>query len=132
MLAEALFVQKDYKAAEEILSSFENRPLSAEQKWKKDYLLAQLQLGNQRPEAALPVATNLFSLAVTASSKAETWALLGEVYRNLNQTAAAISAYTNNLADTAPPVHQQQALLKVVELSLSQGNLSGAIHGWTL
>jgi TolA-binding protein len=127
LLAEALFVQKDYKAAEEILNSFENRPLSADQKWKKDYLLAQLQLGNQRPEAALPVATNLFSLALTASSKAESWALLAEVYRNLNQTAAAISAYTNNLADTTPPVHQQQALLKIVELSLSSGNLNKAI-----
>ena len=72
LLAEALFVQKDYKAAEEILGSFGDRPLSPEQKWKKDYLLAQLHLGNQRPEAALPVVTNLFSLALTANSKAET------------------------------------------------------------
>ena len=74
------------------------------------------------------MATNLFSLALTANSKAETWALLAEVYRNLNQPAAAVSAYTNNLADTVPPLYQQQALLKVVELSLSQGDLPRAIQ----
>jgi TolA-binding protein len=131
LLAEALFVQREFKAAEATLDGLGNRSLKPEQKWQRQYLIARLQLADRRPADALQTVTNLltFSAAVGAPKlQAETKALEGEIFQELQQPASAIAAFTNNLAPGVPDAYQRQALLKVIDLNLAQGKLEAAVQ----
>ena len=131
LLAEALFAERDFKAAEATLNGLANQTLKPEQKWQRQYLLARLQLADRRPADALQTVTNLLTLSATVGVpklQAETKALEGEIFQELQQPASAITAYTNNLAPGVPDVYQRQALLKVIDLTLAQGNLEPAVQ----
>ncbi|MEO8427342.1 MAG: tetratricopeptide repeat protein [Verrucomicrobiota bacterium] len=131
LLAEALFAQHDFKATETTLSGLANRVLKPEQKWQRQYLLARLQLANRRTADALQTVTNLLTLSAAVGApklQAETKALEGEIFQELQQTASAIAAYTNNLAPSMPDGYQRQALLKIIDLTLGQGNLDPAVQ----
>jgi TolA-binding protein len=131
LLAEALFAERDFKAAEATLNGLANRTLKPETKWQRQYLLARLQLADRRPADALQSVTNLLTLSAAVGApklQAETKALEGEIFQELQQPASAITAYTNNLAPGVPDAYQRQALLKVIDLTLSQGNLDRAVQ----
>ena len=130
LLAEILFGQKEYAAAEQALSSLQ-RNVDPELAWQKQRLLTRLQLASGKRELALSSVSNLVALAAASGQKdlqAETTALQGDIYELMGQLDAAIQAYTNNLAPGLPSERYRQALLKITELSLSQNQPRQAIH----
>ncbi|MBI3415650.1 MAG: tetratricopeptide repeat protein [Verrucomicrobia bacterium] len=131
LLAEVLFTQSEIPAAVEVLNDLSSRPLASEQKWKHQFLLARSALANQQPQAALAEVTNLLTLASAFGSRfeqAQTLALQADVLEQLNERKQAIAVLTNNLAEAVPASSQQQALVKIVELTLADGQISEAIQ----
>lgn len=131
LLAEILFTQREVPAAAEILNDLNGRPLSPEQKWSQQFLLARSALANQQPQAALAGVTNLLTLASalgTRQEHAQTLALRADVLEQLNERKQAIQVLTNNLAEGVPAASQQQALIKIVELTLADGQVDQAVQ----
>ena len=131
LLAEVLFAQSEVPAAVEILNDLNDRPLTPDQKWKHQFLLARSALANQQPQAALTGVTNLLTLANALGSRleqAQTLALHADVLEQLNERRQAIAVLTNNLVEAVPAPSQQQALIKIVELTLADGQLGEAIQ----
>lgn len=128
LLAEALFAQKDHRAAEETLSALANRPLAPDLNWRRQYLLARAMQAQQKLDVALQTVTNLVTLSTNAPLQAESTALHGEILQQLNQPDAAILVFEKNLAESVPAERRRQALLKVIELSLAQNQLTGAVQ----
>lgn len=131
LLAEALFAQKNFRAAEQTLTELAQRGLSPEAEWQRQYLLAQIELADRRAEAALLRVTNLVSIATTRSNAllhARSLTLKGEILEE-QQPAAAAQAYEEITAIPGVGVDQKrQALLKLAELAVDQNRLTNAIQ----
>lgn len=129
LLGEALFEDRQYAAAEMVLRALNERDLLPEYKWRRQYLLSRLLVADRRPAEALSASTNLLALAAAAGQRnflAESVALRGQIFEQLNDLEAAILTYTNNLADTVPAERRRQAFLKTIELTLSQDRMLDA------
>ena len=131
LLSEALLRQQEYPAAEETLSLLGKRNLTPELDWQRLDVLTRLQLADLQPEKALQSVTNLLSLTAAAGLRErqpQAVALHGEALQKANRTAAALSVYEQNLAEGRPAEQRRQALLKIVELSLAQNQMTQAVQ----
>ncbi len=129
LLSEAQLETKDYRTAEASLQPLSNRVLSPRFTWQWQYLLYRIQLADGRTNAALQTTTNLLATARNSAQTnllAESAALEANLFERLGQTNEAIAAYRTNLADGIPAERRRQALLKIIELFLAQGNLPQA------
>ena len=132
LLGETYLGLKEYRAGEEVLDRLAERNLPAESDWQRLYLLARVQLADQRPDSALQTMTNLLGqlTAVTntfaANLKADAVALQGELLEAKNLPEAAIQAYETNLSTNTPSARRQQALQNILKLTLAQGKLGEA------
>ena len=102
--------------------------LNQVQQCQATYLLyrARMELGDF--PAALAAATNLVQIARTPANQdwlATGWASKGEVLERMNQLPDAIQAWQNNLTN-APLYQQRQAVLKIAEQEMVQGQLTNA------
>jgi TolA-binding protein len=131
LLSEAQLATKDYHAAEETLQPLAKRPLSPKLAWQWQYLLWRIQVADGRTNAALATTTNLLVVAANAAQTnllAESAALQAGLLERLGRTNEALVAYQMNLPEGIPAERQRQALLKITELSLAQGNIPQAIQ----
>jgi len=129
LLAEALFEQKDYRAATAGLDRLAEEELNPEFKWRRRYLLCRLQVADQHLPEALASTTNLLALAVASSERnllAESVALQGGILEQLGQFDAAVLVYEKNLGGTVPAERARQAWLKICELTLAQDKVAAA------
>ncbi len=129
LLSEAELETKEYHAAEASLQPLSNRVLRPRFTWQWQYLLYRIQLADGRTNAALQTTTNLLAAArnnALTNLLAESAALQANLFERLGQTNEAIGAYRTNLADGIPADRRRQALLKIIELFLAQGNVPQA------
>ncbi len=127
LLAEALFQQKDYAGAEQVLARIGNAAPSPQLRWHREFLMCQVQFASQRPEAALEGTTNLVTFAAATTKPelmASSVALQGDLLEALNRPDAAVKAFEINLSEGVPAERQREAFFKTVQLTLAQGRLA--------
>ena len=131
LLSEALLRQQEYPAAEETLNLLAKRNLTPELDWQRLDLLTRLQLADLQPDKALQSVTNLLALTTSAGLRErqpQAVALHGAALQKANRPPAALAVYEQNLAEGLPAEQRRQALLKIVELSLAQDQMSQAVQ----
>jgi TolA-binding protein len=99
--------------------------------WEHHYLLCRLQMAGQRLTNALATSVKLIQYARSGNQKqriAEAVALQAGLYEQLQQWDAAVRVYEANLSDIATPAQRRQALLKVIELTLAQNQVTTALQ----
>ncbi len=129
LLSEAQLATKDYRAAEATLQPLAKCMLSPRLAWHWQDLLCRIQLADGRTNAALQGTTNLLAIAANSAQTnllAESAAFQAGLFECLGQTNEALAAYQRNLAEGIPDDRMRQALLKITELSLAQGNIPQA------
>ncbi len=132
LLAEALLQQKDYRAAENVLTALGQRKLNAELAWQRQYWATRGQFESGDAELALAGSTALAALASASGSRdfqAETMALQGTILQRLNQFEAAIQSYERNLDAALPAERRRQAMLRIIELSIAKNEPTKTV-GW--
>ena len=125
LLSEAQLATKDYRAAEETLQPLAKRLLNPKLAWQWQYLLCRIQLADGRTNAALQARRTFWRWRPTPHKPtcwprvppsepacSNAWARPTKPWRPTRQ----------NLADGIPAERQRQALLKIIDLSLAQGN----------
>jgi TolA-binding protein len=130
LLAQAKFAQQDFAGASAILEPLLNSPtLKPELGWKSAHLLYQARFAAGELDAALAATTNMIQIALGENDggrRAEGMALRAEALEKLDRPGDAIAVYEGNLTNTAPVEKQQQAVLKIAELSIAQKQFPGA------
>jgi TolA-binding protein len=122
LLGEALVLANDNRGAEAALNQLAGRKLSPEAEWQWHFLLARIQLADQRVADALSHATNFWTAATNsqrAEVLAEAAAIHAEALERLQQPEAALQVYARNLAGGIPPAMRQRAVQKTIEISLA-------------
>lgn len=128
LLAEALFAQKDFPATAQALQLLSGRPLPEDLTWRRQFLLTRATLAQNDLTNALQIATNLVSLTTNPVRQARSRTLHAEILERLGQPAAAIAVYERNLDDAVPANDRRDALLKIIELSLAQNQVTAGIQ----
>ena len=132
LLAESRFVQRDYTAAVDTLKLLNGAKLSPEQDWTRAHLLCRANIGRNDLEGALSAATNLLQIARAGQGNswpanlAESVVIYASLLEQSGRLSDAVAAWAENLTNTAPVEQQQRAILKTVELSVAQNNLTNA------
>jgi TolA-binding protein len=129
LLVEAHLAEKEYRAAEDALQPPSGLWVNSELGWQGQYLACRIKLAAGHPEEALRETTNLVNLATKAAQpnlQAESVAFLAGILESQGRLHDAILAYTDNLSEQIPAARQREALLKITELSLAQGELAAA------
>ena len=129
LLAEALLKQRKFAAAQQVAALVPESALTGESKWRREYLLAQAQFAAQQLHAALSSSSNLVTLAASTrrpALEAAAVALQGEILEALGQPEAAIASYQQNQRAGLPPERIREALFKIVELMIAQGQITNA------
>jgi TolA-binding protein len=125
LLTETLLKNGDYAGAAGALA--EIPPQKEDLEWRRQYLLARVNSEGGHAGEALQAGTNMLAAAGdNPTNKAQSYLMLGDIYRRLEQWPEAIAAYQTNLADNVPPDQQRLALLNIVELNLRQNQLDQA------
>lgn len=129
LLSQALFAQRKYREAEQILLTMKEAPLTPDFRWERGQLLCLLLMADRRPVEALAATTNLIALARATAQPgrvADSFAIQGNILEQLNLNEAAIQCYTNNLADTVPQERRKLAQMRIVQIKLDQEKVSEA------
>jgi len=129
LLAQAKFAQVDFSGAAAILDSLSAQALPPELDWQRAYLLYQAKLAAGDTNAALAATTNLVQIARAEKDdalQAEGVVLRARVLEQLGQTNAAVAAYAEILTLNAPVERARQAILKMAELAIDQGQFPDA------
>lgn len=126
LLSEAQLALKDFAGAEQSLEGLTGQKLTPEQEWGRQYLLCRILAGRD-PEKALPKSADL----LVASSgrpdlQAEAILLQGSVLEQLDRLPEAVQTYETNLVADLPLWRKQQAMLRIVTLSLRLNQTSDA------
>jgi len=103
--------------------------LNPELAWQRQYVLCRAQLGDGRSDAALLSTSNLLMHARSTEEFALVAQSISFKARALEQAGRldqAIATYKENLAPTVSARYQQQALLKITDLSTAQNNIPDA------
>jgi len=88
-------------------------------RWRRQYLLCRFRLAAGRGQAALDASTNLFALDSDAPHRAASVFLQGQILEKLDRAAEALTVYGSNLAETLPPEAQQQAMERIIYLTVA-------------
>jgi TolA-binding protein len=130
LLAEALFERAETKASELSLASLAQRKLDPELAWRRQHLQMRLQLATGRAAQALAETFVLFELATVSQQPrlvAETFRLRGDILERLDRLPEAVQVHEKNLAAGMPEEHRRAALLKILDLTLRQGQTAEVI-----
>ena len=125
-LAQSKVAQSDFAAAGKLLALLNLKLLAPEQDWERLDLQYQVALGVNDLDAALAVTTNLMQSARDAGRVADSVAMLATVLEKKNQPAAAVSAWSGNLTNSAPVERQREAILKIAALAAAQNDVTNA------
>jgi TolA-binding protein len=128
LLAQGKFAQNDFDAAAKILALLNPQTLPPQLDWQRAYLLCQVKLAAGDLNGALAATTNLMQIARLENDgglRAESVRLHAEELENLNRTDEAIAAYRENLTN-APAMQKREAIFKIAELEIVQGQLTNA------
>jgi TolA-binding protein len=128
LLARAQLEQRSYADALATLKSLEDAPLSPDLGWQRVNLLVRVQAGMGELDAALVATTNLLELARSqdAARLADSVAWRATVLEQLGRWAEAGEVWTNNLAASAPPEWQQEAVLRMARAAAAQKDFTSA------
>jgi TolA-binding protein len=127
--AQAKSAQKNYNGATAILASKNLNDLPPELAWPWAYLFCQTKLAAADLNAALSASTNLLQIAGVQGNQdwlGESVALHAGLLEKAGLTNDAIAAYQQNLTTNTPVQNQQQAILKIAELSAAQNQFTNA------
>jgi TolA-binding protein len=131
LLAEALFTQRNFAAAEQTLTELAQRGLTPETEWQRQFLLARIEVADQRGSDALLRVTNLVSIAGSTSNallRAKSLSLKAEILQS-NQPDAAAQTYEEiRRIQGLSTEESRQALLKLVELTVAHNQLGKAVQ----
>ena len=132
LLAEALFYQKRFRDAEEVLDKLYERALKPEDNWDRLYWLASSAFADQRSGEALNRVTDLVEYSVSAAGKpfmhANALMLKAEIFKEKNPDEA-IDVYEE--ISKIPEVSKnqaRQAVLKMIQVMLTQDQVTNAVH----
>ena len=131
LLAQAKFALKDLAGELAVLTSLNPQTLKPELDWQRAYLLYQNRDAAGDFNASLAAATNLLqvaSLAKTDGLYAESVAMHADALEKSGFTNEAIAAYQEDLTNSATEEQQRQAVLKVAELAIAQGQFPVATN----
>jgi TolA-binding protein len=128
LLGEARLAQNNLGAVDKVLKALNGQPLSADLRWQQEYLACRMQRAAGQLEQALLDSADLLSTrnlthrAVGYDFKAAVLEQMtnGSDLEQMTNLAAAVAAYTNNLAAGVPRELQERAVLKITELDLRQ------------
>jgi outer membrane protein assembly factor BamD (BamD/ComL family) len=129
LLAQAQFEQKDFTGAAAQLAQISSPALKPELDWQRMYLLARVKLAAGEPDAAFAAATNLPAIALAEKNethRAEGAALRAEILARTGHNDEAAAVWQENLAASAPPEKQRQAVLQIASLAATTGNYAEA------
>jgi len=131
LLGEAQWRQRDFAGATETLALLAPRKLQPELDWRRWHLQCQVEWADGRADEALRSVTNLLALAAAVNRsdwRSEGISLHAQLLEQAGDPVGAVAAYQLNLATNAPPESQRRALLKIAELSLTQGEITNAVR----
>jgi outer membrane protein assembly factor BamD (BamD/ComL family) len=130
--AESKFVRQDFAGTISLLKLLNPAVLPPEQDWTRARLMIRAYMGQNDLDSALTVATNLLQIArqghgeIWPANLAESVVLYAGLLEQDRQIDSAMSAWSENLTNTAPVEQQQYAILKIVGLASEQNNLAEA------
>jgi TolA-binding protein len=123
LLAESLLEKKKFREAEQVTRQLAESNLSPEYLWDRQQLLCRILVADNRALEALVQSTNLVQAAVATTRPkllADSVAFQAGILEQLDRFDEAGRAYTNNLAETAPIESRKRALLRIIEIKISQ------------
>lgn len=132
LLAEVALSLNELPAGEEALGGMSNQTLPPELSWQRQYLQARLQLRREQLDAALRTASELLvqldsvTNAPSARLRPDVVALQGRVQEMKGNAEGAVRTYQLNLVGSVPVEQRQQAVQRIVELTLGQSSFGGA------
>ncbi len=131
LLGRIAIIQNETERARQALQALSTWKLSDNLDWERYDLLARVDLAAGKASDALSFTTNALrasELSRSATMKADTLALRGEIFRRLGRLNEALEAYDAVAQSTNMPASQlRQAALQGAELLLSQGKSTNAI-----
>jgi TolA-binding protein len=130
LLAEALIEQHRLSEAEQVANVISDTAVTTQSRWRREHLRARAQFAAQKLEVALGTASNLVLIAAAARQpalEAAAVALEGEILEALNQPILAIAVYEQNRRPGVPSEQAREALFRIVELIVEQGQLTNAL-----
>jgi TolA-binding protein len=127
LLSECYLAEKRYEEGEKILAGLKPSTLTAEFKWRRQYLLCRFELAGGQANLALADSTNLAQYAFGDLRQIDTTFLRAEILESLNKISDAIQMCTNNLEKRFPAEVQRKALAKAVDLMRAENQPQDAL-----
>lgn len=125
LLGEAQLALKNQAGVEQAVAPLRGQKLPAEFAWRAERLSYEAQFISGRFADALATSSNLVALAGAQQDlRAESVAMQATVLEKLERLDQARAVYELNLAPGTRAGRQRQALLKLSELALKQGNMT--------
>ncbi|MDB6124017.1 MAG: Tetratricopeptide domain protein [Pedosphaera sp.] len=122
LLGQAELALKDYHGAEQTVQELAKLQLQPDLEWRRQHLLCRVKLEAGHPEEAMQNSTNLV-VAGKMEQQAQGVIFQAQILERLNRLPEAVGVYETNLVAKEWPVDlRRQALFKVVDLTLKQGN----------
>jgi TolA-binding protein len=128
LLGEALLHENRPGDGEKVVLGFDPDGLTQDLRWHRQYLFCRLQLAGGRAEAALTTSTNVLELALDPRRQALSVFLQGQILEKLGRPADALGVYAKNLVDSQTQEVQQQALSRIIPLTVALNTLPEAIQ----
>jgi TolA-binding protein len=129
LLAEALYSQGDFVAAEHMLTELPQLRLSQELESDRQYLLARVEVAEQRDHDALARVTNLVAVATATTNlvlQTRSLGLKAEILQ-AKDPDGALQAYEQIIAlPGIGPDQSRQALFKLVDIMVGQQRFTNA------
>lgn len=133
--AQSKCAQQNFTEAIQALDMLNPATLTTEQNWRRAYWLGRANLGLGDLDAALASTTNLLEIAraghgdVWTTNLAESVASHALMLEKQGRLGEAMAALQENFGNGVPAGQQQQAILKLADLAIEQGNLTNAEAG---
>ncbi len=129
LLGEAQLARKNYAGVEQAVAPLRGQKLPPELAWRAERLGYEAQFVSDRFAEALTTSSNLVALANgRAELLSESKAMQAAALERLGRLDQARAIYESNLAPGTRADRQRQALLKLSELALAQGNFNEATN----
>jgi len=128
--AEAHLAEKQYPEAEATLNQKIGTELKGELEWRRRNVLCRSFVGSNRPEDAERESVGLLAVAQEARRPdlvSESVVFRAEILEQLGRQSEAIAVLQRNLSTNSPVARQEQALAKVTNLALDQGQYEVAL-----
>jgi len=128
LLGEAFLHETNAAEGEKVILGFDAAGLTQDLHWRRQYLLARLQLAGGRAEYALTNSTNVLELSLTSPHQAASVFLQGQILERLGRQADALAVYSKNFVDSQPQEVQRDALTRIIPLTIALNPLPQAIQ----